>query len=70
MWFVGKPVLDLCGHLGKEPEKSAEKELIVSVCLEMNDAQLSRIVWNINKYKTMSKTGGKHTMRVQVYMQK
>lgn len=33
MWFVGKPVLDLYGHLGKEPEKSAVGKLIVSVCL-------------------------------------
>lgn len=31
MWFEGKPVLDLCGHLGKGPEKSAVEELIVSV---------------------------------------
>lgn len=26
MWFVGKPVLDHGGHLGKGPEKSAAKE--------------------------------------------
>lgn len=33
MWFVGKPVLDLCGHLGKEAEKRCVEELPVNVYL-------------------------------------
>lgn len=32
MWFVGKPVLDHGGHLGKGPEKSAATEPLISVC--------------------------------------
>lgn len=28
MWFVGKPVLDLSGHLGEGPEKKSANELI------------------------------------------
>lgn len=32
MWCIGKPVLDLCGHLGKQAEKSAAEEPVVSTC--------------------------------------
>lgn len=47
MWFVGKPVLDLCGHLGTGAEKSAAEELTVRVVSEIKSVWL-----NMNARKT------------------
>lgn len=52
MWFVGKPVLDLCGHLGTGAGRSVVDELIVSVCLT-NKAQINTSA-RIYTYTTLS----------------
>ncbi len=42
MWFVGKPVLDLCGHLGKGPEKKVPLRSWLPACVpQIDTAQIN-----------------------------